>query len=416
MKKALVILLAIFMVGAAFAADVATPTLSGSVSATWGYNFQEKASGFKNDSDVVVTFPLAAFGNKAQGGEGMYGEIIVKDFGLKFNNDDGTNTVIEGDDYAVEGIIHFSSQVYAKVYSAPSIDYNFAENYKTDDGNTVQDINTSNDWIVANGGIELGYKSDMFTGAFRVLSKYDYDKSAGDTAVAGAKSPTDNLYMMQAALTLKPVEMLTLDAVYTMVPKDFETTGLGYNLINAKAAVAVGNLTFSVGSDMIITSEKTMPDATFFYDLAPMVSYKVVDGFTVSANAWTYGSNTSVTTDDPLNAKFVVEEAMDKGFVAPLSAKLTVALDDLLGDNANDDFKWYTDLDLGYKLVDGLKVSGSFGYGWDEILTAGGSLELGAAFHKIANTTFTLGYADFEVTKGDTTNKGTFTAVAKIAF
>ncbi|MFZ5368913.1 MAG: hypothetical protein ACOZCE_11840, partial [Spirochaetota bacterium] len=286
---------------------------------------------------------------------------------------------------------------------------------------------------VANGGIELGYKSDMFTGAFRVLSKYDYDKSAGDTAVAGAKSPwqitndkdaadadtninTDNLYMMQAALTLKPVEMLTLDAVYTMVPKDFETTGLGYNLINAKAAVAVGNLTFSVGSDMIITSEKTMPDATFFYDLAPMVSYKVVDGFTVSANAWTYGSNTSVTTDDPLNAKFVVEEAMDKGFVAPLSAKLTVALDDLLGDNANDDFKWYTDLDLGYKLVDGLKVSGSFGYGWDEILTAGGSLELGAAFHKIANTTFTLGYADFEVTKGDTTNKGTFTAVAKIAF
>ena len=86
MKKALVILLAIFMVGAAFAEDVVAPTFSGSVSATWGYNFQDEASGFKNESDVVVTFPLATFGNKAQGGEGMYGEIIVKDFGLKFNN------------------------------------------------------------------------------------------------------------------------------------------------------------------------------------------------------------------------------------------------------------------------------------------------------------------------------------------
>jgi len=363
-------------------------------------------------------------------------------------NDDGENVVIEGDNYDVEGIIHFNPQVYAKIYSAPSIGYNFAENYKTADGNTVDDINTSNDWIAADGGIELGYKSDMFTGAFRVLSKADYDQSGAVVKTSAAKTPweitndedasdadtdinTDNLYMMQAAVTLKPVEMLTVDAVYTMVPKKFTQITIdlpaplsdvlfssGYNLINAKAALAVGNLTFSVGSDIAMTTEK-YGDANFFFDLAPMVSYKVVDGFTVSANAWTMGSNTSVESDMPLNAKLVVEEAMDKGFVAPLSAKLTVALDDILGDNdadALDEPEWFVDAELGYKLVDGLKASASFGYGVDEVLTAGGSLELGAAFHKIANTTFTLKYADYTVTEGETTNKGTFTAAAKIAF
>ena len=457
MKKALVILLALCTIGAAFAADVATATLSGSVSATWGYNLQEEASGFKNDSDVVVSFPLAAFGDKAQGGEGMYGEIIVKDFGLKIDNDttlgseldadldDGedpyaeTNGLVEGGDYDVSGIIHFNKSAWLGVYSYPDFDTNYAKNYDSDDGNTVQDIHLDNKWTGGNAGVEFGYGTDMFSIALQAVSLFDYDKGDETAYTASAAKPyeitndenfdgadtkinTDNLYIYSAKIGLKPIEGLSVDARFTMIPEDFVTYTLAsaLNVVNAKVAYTVGALTASFGTDLVLMAEEGAfgGDTTMLYDLSPVLSYKVVDGFTANAKVWMAGSDTDADVDAPLNVEFGLVEDLATGIVPNLGFTLTVALDDLLGDQPDadtDESEWYVDATVSYLLVEGLTAKADVGYGIDEKLTAGASLEMGAAFTGIANTTFTVTYDDFaSVTGGN--DKGVVTVAAKIAF
>ena len=461
MKKALVILLALCTIGAAFAADVATATLSGSVSATWGYNLQEEASGFKNDSDVVVSFPLAAFGDKAQGGEGMYGEIIVKDFGLKIDNDTmlgidtssgddnvtpetETNGLVEGGDYDVSGIIHFNKSAWLGVYSYPDFDTNYAKNYDSDDGNTVSDIHLDNKWTGGNAGVEFGYGTDMFSIALQAVSLQDYDKGSETAHTASAASPfsitndedfdgadtkinTDNLYIYSAKIGLKPIEGLAVDARFTMIPEDFKTyeVASGYNVINAKVAYTVGALTASFGTDLILIAEEgalyTGADETMMYDLSPALSYKVADGLTASAKVWMAGSDTDADVDAPLNVEFGLVEDLATGLVPNLGFTLTVALDDLLGDQLDDNDtdtdanEWFVDAKVSYLLVEGLTAAADVGYGIDEDLTGGASLAMGAAFTGIANTTFTVTYDDFRVRPAKD-NKGFVTVAAKIAF
>jgi len=451
MKKAFLILLAFAMVGAAFAADVVAPTLSGSVSATWGYDLDAEAGGFKNDNSVVVTFPFAAFGNKAQGGSGMYGEIIVEDFGLKFDNDtslathtDGgdadneleaeTNNLVEGGDYDVTAIIHFNEAVYAKIYSAPDFDSNFAVNYKADAGNTVADVNVNSRWVGEGKGIEFGYKTDMIAVALKVSSKSDYDAGAGDAYVAKANTPwsvttlqeadgadtsqnVDNLYAYQGVLMLKPVEMLTVDAVFTMIPEDFAFAGVSVNAFDVKAVATIAPLTITVASDIVMFSEEMFSDVKMVGDLAGTVSYKVIDGFDVAANVWAAFSDTAEDTDMPLNFKLTLTEALATGFVPNLGATVTFKLEDLLGDNDADDedFEYFIDAELSYLVMAGVTAMADVGYGWDEKTTFGASVAMGPDFHKIANTTFTVKYDDFaRVDGGDVDGVVTFTA--KIAF
>jgi len=482
MKKALVILLAIFMVGAAFADDVVAPTFSGSVTATWGKDFENDASGFKNESDAKVTFPLAKFGNKAQGGEGMYGEITVKDFGLTVDTKDGLK--YKGDDFAIEGKIHFGNGLYMGVYKNPSLDYNFAENLrKHDAGVPYTDVNVSNDWIITTGGIELGYASDMVTVRFRDASIGDWDKANAkskidakknnflqaqtgqDAAVADNDFNKDDRYVYQAAVTLKPVkDLLTVDFAYTFLNEFVVSLVPGpknkkpMNMVNAKVATKVASFEASIGADVALYDKeegfqigfisqdpkyymKLNPtelldysakgadpsklENTMALDFAPAVSYTVVDGFKVGAKAWAFAAPMKDSKADmPMDLRVYVEEQMDKGFVAPLSAKLTFGLDDVLGNKDyygykadDEDFKYSLSLETAYKVIPGVKVSANAGYNYKEEFTAGAGLELGADFHKVAKTTFSVTYSDYKYVKeGSADNLGTLKLAAKIAF
>jgi len=265
----------------------------------------------------------------------------------------------------------------------------------------------------------------------------DADADAGDTSVN-----TDNLYAYWISANVKPVEMLTIDAYAAIIPKKYVTSigfdgnddgvataaspeivafDMGFTTFGAKLSLAMGALSASFGTDVVMTSEEFggNGDETMHFDLSPVVSYKVAEGFDFSVKAWAVGSDTGEDVDMPLNIDFNVTEDLATGFVPNLGATVDFALDDVLGDNDadDDDFEWYLDVGISYLLAEGLTAAADFGTGIDETMTFGASLALAPAFHNIANTTFTIAFDDFATAKAAADeNKGVFTIAAAIAF
>src|SRR6056297_3591202 len=91
MRKALLVfaLVAFLATGTVFAelTGVGEPTVSGSVSTTFGYDLDDEASGFVNDSSLTLTLPLLDGSMTKGGDDGMYGEITVDGIGWQLNND-----------------------------------------------------------------------------------------------------------------------------------------------------------------------------------------------------------------------------------------------------------------------------------------------------------------------------------------
>jgi len=82
MKKALVILLALSMVFAAFADDPAAKNevaeFTGNASVTWGVDLDTGKTGFTNSESANLKFTLMGTGDKATSGEGVWGELKIK--------------------------------------------------------------------------------------------------------------------------------------------------------------------------------------------------------------------------------------------------------------------------------------------------------------------------------------------------
>lgn len=82
MKKALVILMALSMVFAAFADEPAVKNeiaeFTGSASVTWGVDLDAKKTGFKNEEEAKLKFTLIGKGDKSTTGDGVWGELKIK--------------------------------------------------------------------------------------------------------------------------------------------------------------------------------------------------------------------------------------------------------------------------------------------------------------------------------------------------
>ncbi|MCA1949972.1 MAG: hypothetical protein LDL24_05350, partial [Treponema sp.] len=255
MKKALVILLAIFMVGAAFAADVVAPTFSGSASVTWGYDLQSGGTGFANATDVAVTFPMASKGSNTKGGDGMYGEITVSNFGFKLVQDTSKKGIIwnpdatpnpkaenstevpyfadiDGDNgFSVSAKIVLSPSFNVGIYSEPSTEIKFAEKV----GAAGTDVTVGN--AVSKGGISLNFTSEMADLKGIVVSQ------------GASTNSTTNEYAFKGALTLRPVkDVLTIDAAYAF-NKNLASANAQQDA-GVKAVVKVAPLTLTLASDM----------------------------------------------------------------------------------------------------------------------------------------------------------------------
>src|SRR6056297_2404779 len=90
MRKALLVfaLVAFLATGTVFAelTGVGEPTVSGSVSTTFGYDLDAEASGFYNDSSLTLTLPLLDGSSTKGGDDGMYGEITVEKIGWQLTD------------------------------------------------------------------------------------------------------------------------------------------------------------------------------------------------------------------------------------------------------------------------------------------------------------------------------------------
>ena len=82
MKKALVILMALSMVFAAFADEPTVKneiaSFEGNATVDWGVNLDSGKTGFKNSEEATLKFDLIGTGDKSTTGEGIWGEIKVK--------------------------------------------------------------------------------------------------------------------------------------------------------------------------------------------------------------------------------------------------------------------------------------------------------------------------------------------------
>ena len=93
MKKALVILMALSMVFAAFADEPAVKNevveFKGDASVTWGVNLDSGKTGFTNSTSTSLKFDLFGQASKSTTGEGIWGEVEVKldtDDGVRYAN------------------------------------------------------------------------------------------------------------------------------------------------------------------------------------------------------------------------------------------------------------------------------------------------------------------------------------------
>ena len=384
MKKALVILLAIFMVGAAFAEDVVTPSVSGSASVTWGYDLQTEGSGFSNANDVVVTFPMASKGSQTKGGDGMYGEITVSNFGFKLQQTGETPVFvdIDGDNgFAVSAKIWLAPEVFnVGIYSKPSTEVKYAEIV----GAAGSDLTVAN--ASSNGGISLNYLSDMVKLSGLVVSK------------SGSEDSTDNEYAAKGWLRVKPVDMFELEGAYVF-NKNLAAANAEHDA-GVKAVLNVAPVKLTLGSDMNIAP-------AFAYDFRADLDVTIVEKAAIlGAKYWT-------NQFEVMNAS--VELTGEAG-IATYGVK--AGLDDLTGTLA-----WNVAARLGLTLAEDLKFAANFGYKSDETYDlvynsdySAISLTMGPKFHSIDNTTFTLKYADLAGASSGVSDKGEITIAAKVSF
>ena len=409
MKKALVILLAIFMVGAAFADDVVAPTFSGSASVTWGYDLQSGGTGFANATDVAVTFPMASKGSNTKGGDGMYGEITVSNFGFKLVQDTSKKGIIwnpdatpdpkvenstevpyfadiDGDNgFSVSAKIVLSPSFNVGIYSKPSTEIKFAEKV----GAAGTDVTVGD--ASSTGGISLNLISDMADLKGLLVSK------------DGSTNGTTNEYAFKGALTLRPVkDVLTIDAAYAF-NKNLASANAQQDA-GAKAVVKVAPLTLTLASDMNVAP-------ALHYDFRADAEVAVADPLKLVAKY--YAGQDFAAMNATVEATGTVAD------VANLKYGVLFGLDDLTGTA----LAWKVAVRASVTPVEDVTLAGNFSYkntgAYDLVYDKDNSaisLTMGPKFHTIDNTTFTVKYATLAGTSSGVTDKGELTIAAKIAF
>jgi hypothetical protein len=386
MKKALVILLAIFMVGAAFADDVVAPEVSGSASVTWGYDLQTGGSGFSNATDVAVTFPFVASGSKTKGGDDMYGEITVSNFGLKFVQKEGDGAGDEENYFAdVDGDGDTTVSISAKIVLSPSFNVGIYSEPDTSIGYT-DNISLAADTDVAAagvGGVSLNYTSDMFNLSGLVVSQ------------GPEKDGTSNNYAGKVWASVKPADVFSLEGAF-VYNRDWNSSMDA----GVKAVVTVNPLTLTLASDMALQPTLAYDfraDAALVLvkDVATLNLAYFTDQFTeMEASADVSGTVSIVT----YGVKFVATDLTGTlGWKVAAKASFAFAEDLTLAANFS-----YSD-------------AGAYDLVYDDDNSAI-SLTMGPKFHSIDNTTFTVKYATLAGNSSGVSDKGELSLTASITF
>jgi len=305
MKKLIVLLLSIVMVGAAFAQ---TPTLSASSTLSWGWDLDTGITGFenKNTANISVLFPVENASKK--GDTGWWGEIAVNNlyfeisdeqltFGdaLSFtdwNDLDGDGTRDSGEYATLSAKI--TNGVWAlSVSTWNKFDFANADALYTGDVAVAIDADSA--------GTSLSYTANGLTAAVTATSKGDWLTNAANEYALGANAS----YKLSDALSVSGgIAYDAFDAT-----KDFGGT--------ASVAYSAAPLTASVATDLFYVQTSS----SFDVDALLTVGYTVMEGLDAEADAY-YS-----TIDNDAEAKVAVDYAVDPieagiwlGVADPISA------------------------------------------------------------------------------------------------
>ncbi|HQC27614.1 MAG TPA: hypothetical protein PLU31_08165, partial [Treponemataceae bacterium] len=223
MKKALVVLLALALVGGAFAdapvANVDVAEFSGSATVTWGVDLDnDNKTGFKNDASATFKVNIADGGSAATEGDGVWGEIEIK-VGDALVVKQGA---LDGGKAEVKKALLHLGPVYMGIladgtkigdYAAPEAIKQFHTTEKVGEERTQ--------------GVVFGYGSELFNVAvdFRSVAKYNDD------------------YAIRAKLGLKPIDGLEANVGFSYAFES-KVKGLGANV---SYALPVGEFTLKPG-------------------------------------------------------------------------------------------------------------------------------------------------------------------------
>lgn len=399
MKKAIVLLLALAVLGGAVFAEGAAYTLSGSASLTWGYDLDTDTSGFENVASFEIVFPIAVGASKTTTGEGTYGTITVKDIYLSVEDllgAGGTSLDDDDDDADDDGTPLLatltakivSGPFYMSIYNRSSLNFNKATDLLDGD----LDLSAL---IDANAyGTKIGYDSELYDFGFIINSKGDFTNDDAD-----ATYNVDNEYAIGVVTSIIAVkDLLTINAGFSYDVTD-ATKGMGAYIT---LPVTVGALSITAAADFNLTEA-----APAVYDAKLTIGYDILEGLNVTAKA--YYSD----LDDDIEASIAVEseDVGMPGLYAYADFGYYNALETAVA--ASWAFNW--ELYLKNMLDDVRYVkpfaSGSFDSADLVTLTAGVEAKL------IDNTVFTLKYVSDDLTATDAAEaneKGNITVTAKI--
>jgi len=281
MKKALVVLLALALVGGAFAdapvANVDVAEFSGSATVTWGVDLDTSKTGFENDASATFKVNIADGGSAATEGDGVWGEIEIKvGDALVVENGD-----LKGGKAEVKKAFLHLGPVYMGIladgtevgaYDAPEAIKQFHKTAEVGEKKTE--------------GVVFGYDADLFNVAvdFRSVAKYNDD------------------YAIRAKLGLTPIEGLDVNVGFSYGFKS-EVKGLGANV---SYALPVGDFTVKPGlgySTKLGDNEKG-----------------------VLAIGLLFGFNAGNTGDDPVGLPYFGDDGVKKQGVSGVSVSTKLDL------------------------------------------------------------------------------------------
>ena len=311
MKKLIVLLLTIAMVGAVFAQ---TPTLSASSTLSWGWDLDTGVTGFANTNKATISvlFPVD---NVAKKGEaGWWGEIAVKDLYFKISDNqlttgDGRLTFTDWNDKDGDGVKdsgEYATTLSAKITNgmwALSVStwnkFDFANADALYDGDVAVKIDADT------AGTSLSYTANGLTAAVTATSKGDWIANAANEYALGANAS----YKLSDALTVSGgIAYDAFDA-----SKQFGGT--------ASVAYSAAPLTVSIATDLFYVPTPSSFDA----DALLTVGYAVMEGLDAEADAY-YS-----TGDDDVEAKVAVDYEVD-----PIEAGISLGVYDPISAIAYD--------------------------------------------------------------------------------
>ncbi len=427
MKKTLMVFLAIALVSSfAFAevTGVEAPTVSGSITTTFGYSLDNESSGFKNSSDVNVVVPLAAGDDTHAGSGSVYAEITIEDIDISLATD--------SDDWDEGAEVSFDADVSAKIVAGalyvglgnPDLDFNNVDLDKdlqidADDDDADIDVNAD---VAGDDGISIGYITDAFSFEFGIASKKDayedddtalfaleddttdwLDSNETDEIDDGAvESNSSNEYVIgvNASIMAGPLTLPVYFAYDFTYASPDALMGIG-----AAPSVAAGDLTLDIPFDYVSVG------SDYGFETKPVLGYAIAGVGTIAADF--------LYTKYDIAALPAITNIMEAGlvFTEDFNDALALVVDfDLtgLGEDAAE-MGWNVNVDLSYDMG-AVAPYVTVDYGDNEDL----DLSVGAVLATaIDNATITLDYTNDHVLDGATAGsalKGVVTVAIDVAY